>query len=184
MLCLASSHILWPLSFSPSQARNMPIWLPSQDEPLPSSNCAIRVGDKGWWFELAGPQLHPVIVTSVSPISSDSLSSLGADGEPVEAACCTPSLCQALCVHPGFSTGTLTFCCIPAPSHPGREQPPVRQHLLIFPCSFLRHLPAGPLSAEPAAACDGLRQGGDGCTSPMRGLDQGASAGEGQLSRG
>ncbi|XP_033722763.1 rap guanine nucleotide exchange factor 3 isoform X7 [Tursiops truncatus] len=30
----------------PSKARNMPVWLPSQDEPLPSSNCAIRVGDK------------------------------------------------------------------------------------------------------------------------------------------
>ncbi|XP_004274463.1 rap guanine nucleotide exchange factor 3 isoform X5 [Orcinus orca] len=28
------------------KARNMPVWLPSQDEPLPSSNCAIRVGDK------------------------------------------------------------------------------------------------------------------------------------------
>uniref|UniRef100_A0A5F5PSM0 Rap guanine nucleotide exchange factor 3 n=1 Tax=Equus caballus TaxID=9796 RepID=A0A5F5PSM0_HORSE len=28
------------------KARNMPVWLPSQDEPLPSSNCAIQVGDK------------------------------------------------------------------------------------------------------------------------------------------
>lgn len=28
------------------KARNVPVWLPSQDEPLPSSNCAIRVGDK------------------------------------------------------------------------------------------------------------------------------------------
>uniref|UniRef100_H0V6T5 Rap guanine nucleotide exchange factor 3 n=1 Tax=Cavia porcellus TaxID=10141 RepID=H0V6T5_CAVPO len=28
------------------KARNIPVWLPSQDEPLPSSNCAIRVGDK------------------------------------------------------------------------------------------------------------------------------------------
>ncbi|GAB5573697.1 rap guanine nucleotide exchange factor 4 isoform X4 [Prionailurus iriomotensis] len=27
-------------------ARNMPVWLPGQDQPLPSSNCAIRVGDK------------------------------------------------------------------------------------------------------------------------------------------
>ncbi|XP_036722108.1 rap guanine nucleotide exchange factor 3 isoform X7 [Balaenoptera musculus] len=31
---------------APNEARNMPVWLPSQDEPLPSSNCAIRVGDK------------------------------------------------------------------------------------------------------------------------------------------
>uniref|UniRef100_A0A8C8Z4D1 Rap guanine nucleotide exchange factor 3 n=1 Tax=Prolemur simus TaxID=1328070 RepID=A0A8C8Z4D1_PROSS len=28
------------------KARNVPVWLPTQDEPLPSSNCAIRVGDK------------------------------------------------------------------------------------------------------------------------------------------
>uniref|UniRef100_A0A8C2YJ68 Rap guanine nucleotide exchange factor 3 n=1 Tax=Chinchilla lanigera TaxID=34839 RepID=A0A8C2YJ68_CHILA len=28
------------------KARNVPVWLPSQDEPLPSSSCAIRVGDK------------------------------------------------------------------------------------------------------------------------------------------
>uniref|UniRef100_A0A8D0NS16 Rap guanine nucleotide exchange factor 3 n=1 Tax=Sus scrofa TaxID=9823 RepID=A0A8D0NS16_PIG len=28
------------------KARHMPVWLPSQDEPLPSSNCAIRAGDK------------------------------------------------------------------------------------------------------------------------------------------
>ncbi|KAF6340329.1 Rap guanine nucleotide exchange factor 3 [Rhinolophus ferrumequinum] len=28
------------------KARNMPVWLPGQDEALPSSNCAIRVGDK------------------------------------------------------------------------------------------------------------------------------------------
>ncbi|XP_017508221.1 rap guanine nucleotide exchange factor 3 isoform X1 [Manis javanica] len=28
------------------KARNMPVWLPSQDESLPSSSCAIRVGDK------------------------------------------------------------------------------------------------------------------------------------------
>ncbi|XP_048658565.1 rap guanine nucleotide exchange factor 3 isoform X7 [Marmota marmota marmota] len=28
------------------KARNMPAWLPSQEEPLPSSNCAIRAGDK------------------------------------------------------------------------------------------------------------------------------------------
>ncbi|KAM5287806.1 rap guanine nucleotide exchange factor 3 isoform 3-T3 [Ctenodactylus gundi] len=28
------------------KARNLPVWLPSQDEPLPSSNCAIRAGDK------------------------------------------------------------------------------------------------------------------------------------------
>lgn len=28
------------------KVRNIPVWLPSQDEPLPSSNCAIRVGDK------------------------------------------------------------------------------------------------------------------------------------------
>ncbi|XP_021565981.1 rap guanine nucleotide exchange factor 3 isoform X2 [Carlito syrichta] len=28
------------------KARNMPIWLPGQDEPLPSGNSAIRVGDK------------------------------------------------------------------------------------------------------------------------------------------
>ncbi|XP_004693177.2 PREDICTED: rap guanine nucleotide exchange factor 3 isoform X2 [Condylura cristata] len=28
------------------KARNVPSWLPSQDEPLPSSACAIRVGDK------------------------------------------------------------------------------------------------------------------------------------------
>ncbi|XP_060513830.2 rap guanine nucleotide exchange factor 3 isoform X2 [Panthera onca] len=28
------------------KARNMPVWLPGQDQPLPSSNCAIRVGDK------------------------------------------------------------------------------------------------------------------------------------------
>uniref|UniRef100_F7CUR9 Rap guanine nucleotide exchange factor 3 n=1 Tax=Callithrix jacchus TaxID=9483 RepID=F7CUR9_CALJA len=27
-------------------ARNLPIWLPNQDEPLPGSSCAIRVGDK------------------------------------------------------------------------------------------------------------------------------------------
>ncbi|XP_054938751.1 rap guanine nucleotide exchange factor 3 isoform X3 [Physeter macrocephalus] len=31
---------------APNEAWNMPVWLPSQDEPLPSSNCAIRVGDK------------------------------------------------------------------------------------------------------------------------------------------
>ncbi|XP_059791731.1 rap guanine nucleotide exchange factor 3 isoform X5 [Balaenoptera ricei] len=51
-LCLPS---LWsPLRERPAgtalgaedAARNMPVWLPSQDEPLPSSNCAIRVGDK------------------------------------------------------------------------------------------------------------------------------------------
>ncbi|KAG8514095.1 Rap guanine nucleotide exchange factor 3 [Galemys pyrenaicus] len=29
-----------------SSARNVPTWLSSQDEPLPSSTCAIRVGDK------------------------------------------------------------------------------------------------------------------------------------------
>ncbi|XP_023579354.1 rap guanine nucleotide exchange factor 3 isoform X2 [Octodon degus] len=28
------------------KARNTPVWLPSQDEPFPSSSCAIRVGDK------------------------------------------------------------------------------------------------------------------------------------------
>ncbi|XP_078194301.1 rap guanine nucleotide exchange factor 3 isoform X6 [Callithrix jacchus] len=28
------------------KARNLPIWLPNQDEPLPGSSCAIRVGDK------------------------------------------------------------------------------------------------------------------------------------------
>uniref|UniRef100_A0A2K5HK33 Rap guanine nucleotide exchange factor 3 n=1 Tax=Colobus angolensis palliatus TaxID=336983 RepID=A0A2K5HK33_COLAP len=28
------------------QARNLPVWLPNQDEPLPGSSCAIRVGDK------------------------------------------------------------------------------------------------------------------------------------------
>uniref|UniRef100_A0A452SYF4 Rap guanine nucleotide exchange factor 3 n=1 Tax=Ursus maritimus TaxID=29073 RepID=A0A452SYF4_URSMA len=28
------------------KARNMAVWLPGQDQPLPSSNCAIRVGDK------------------------------------------------------------------------------------------------------------------------------------------
>ncbi|XP_054299043.1 rap guanine nucleotide exchange factor 3 isoform X5 [Pongo pygmaeus] len=27
-------------------ARNLPVWLPNQDEPLPGSSCAIRVGDK------------------------------------------------------------------------------------------------------------------------------------------
>nr|XP_058938733.1 rap guanine nucleotide exchange factor 3 isoform X3 [Kogia breviceps] len=31
---------------APNEAWNMPVWLPSQDEPLPSSNYAIRVGDK------------------------------------------------------------------------------------------------------------------------------------------
>ncbi|XP_032104301.1 rap guanine nucleotide exchange factor 3 isoform X5 [Sapajus apella] len=38
-----------PPSPPPSQglcARNLPIWLPNQDEPLPGSSCAIRVGDK------------------------------------------------------------------------------------------------------------------------------------------
>uniref|UniRef100_A0A2K6EWP8 Rap guanine nucleotide exchange factor 3 n=1 Tax=Propithecus coquereli TaxID=379532 RepID=A0A2K6EWP8_PROCO len=28
------------------KAQNVPVWLPSQEEPLPSSNCAIQVGDK------------------------------------------------------------------------------------------------------------------------------------------
>uniref|UniRef100_A0A2I3LCP0 Rap guanine nucleotide exchange factor 3 n=1 Tax=Papio anubis TaxID=9555 RepID=A0A2I3LCP0_PAPAN len=28
------------------KARNLPVWLPNQDEPLPGSSCAIRVGDK------------------------------------------------------------------------------------------------------------------------------------------
>ncbi|XP_075407942.1 rap guanine nucleotide exchange factor 3 [Tenrec ecaudatus] len=28
------------------KARNVPVWLPTQEEPLPSSNCAIRAGDK------------------------------------------------------------------------------------------------------------------------------------------
>uniref|UniRef100_A0A2K5CK79 Rap guanine nucleotide exchange factor 3 n=1 Tax=Aotus nancymaae TaxID=37293 RepID=A0A2K5CK79_AOTNA len=36
---------LFSLSSS-SQARNLSIWLPNQDEPLPGSSCAIRVGDK------------------------------------------------------------------------------------------------------------------------------------------
>uniref|UniRef100_A0A2I3H959 Rap guanine nucleotide exchange factor 3 n=1 Tax=Nomascus leucogenys TaxID=61853 RepID=A0A2I3H959_NOMLE len=46
------------------KARNLPVWLPNQDEPLPGSSCAIRVGDKGWWSEPAG---H-------SPTSAPSLS--------------------------------------------------------------------------------------------------------------
>ncbi|KAB0402631.1 hypothetical protein E2I00_000841, partial [Balaenoptera physalus] len=37
---------LWERISADEGARNMPVWLPSQDEPLPSSNCAIRVGDK------------------------------------------------------------------------------------------------------------------------------------------
>ncbi|EAW57947.1 Rap guanine nucleotide exchange factor (GEF) 3, isoform CRA_d [Homo sapiens] len=28
------------------KARNLPVWLPNQDEPLPGSSCAIQVGDK------------------------------------------------------------------------------------------------------------------------------------------
>ncbi|XP_047597659.1 rap guanine nucleotide exchange factor 3 isoform X4 [Lutra lutra] len=28
------------------KTRNMPVWLPAQDQPLPSRNCAIRAGDK------------------------------------------------------------------------------------------------------------------------------------------
>lgn len=52
------------LTSSPSQARNVPVWLPSQDEPLPSSNCAIRVGDKGWWSESARAELEPCALTS------------------------------------------------------------------------------------------------------------------------
>ena len=47
------------LTSSPSQARNVPVWLPSQDEPLPSNSCAIRVGDKGWWSESARAELEP-----------------------------------------------------------------------------------------------------------------------------
>ncbi|KAF3826307.1 hypothetical protein GH733_006421 [Mirounga leonina] len=35
-----------PVATSFLQARNVPVWLPGQDQPLPSSNCAIRVGDK------------------------------------------------------------------------------------------------------------------------------------------
>ncbi|EHB13584.1 Rap guanine nucleotide exchange factor 3 [Heterocephalus glaber] len=35
-----------PVATSFLQARDTPVWLPCQDEPLPSSNCAIRVGDK------------------------------------------------------------------------------------------------------------------------------------------
>ncbi|KAK2507597.1 hypothetical protein MC885_005622, partial [Smutsia gigantea] len=37
---------LWEYISSDEGARNMPVWLPSQDESLPSSSCAIRVGDK------------------------------------------------------------------------------------------------------------------------------------------
>nr|KAF6370296.1 Rap guanine nucleotide exchange factor 3 [Myotis myotis] len=40
-LCRAALH--WPLA---CKARNMSVWLPGPDESLPSSNCAIRVGDK------------------------------------------------------------------------------------------------------------------------------------------
>uniref|UniRef100_A0A2R9CGS4 Rap guanine nucleotide exchange factor 3 n=1 Tax=Pan paniscus TaxID=9597 RepID=A0A2R9CGS4_PANPA len=41
----------WPerrrLPWGPrAYARNLPVWLPNQDEPLPGSSCAIRVGDK------------------------------------------------------------------------------------------------------------------------------------------
>nr|KAF6497401.1 hypothetical protein HJG63_016393 [Rousettus aegyptiacus] len=44
--CMLSSVSSGSYFLSLSQARNMTAWLPSQDEPLPSSNCAIRVGDK------------------------------------------------------------------------------------------------------------------------------------------
>ena len=59
--------LLFPLvlTSSPSQARNVPVWLPSQDEPLPSSNCAIRVGDKGWWSESARAELKPCSLTTL-----------------------------------------------------------------------------------------------------------------------
>lgn len=52
------------LTFSSSQARNIPVWLPSQDEPLPSSNCAIRVGDKGKWSQPEG-QTEPGFCTQL-----------------------------------------------------------------------------------------------------------------------
>lgn len=47
-------HLPSLASFSP-QARNAPVWFPSHEEPLPSSNCAIRAGDKGEWLAKQAP---------------------------------------------------------------------------------------------------------------------------------
>lgn len=69
------------LTFFSSQARNMPVWLPGQDQPLLCSNRAIRVGDKGWWSPPARRSLRPAVVTLTlvglaeggTPFSSGSL---------------------------------------------------------------------------------------------------------------
>ncbi|XP_036312869.1 rap guanine nucleotide exchange factor 3 isoform X3 [Pipistrellus kuhlii] len=42
-ISLSRAALHWPLA---CKARNLSVWLPSLDEPLPSSTCAIRVGDK------------------------------------------------------------------------------------------------------------------------------------------
>lgn len=64
------------LTFSPSQTRNMPVWLPGQDQPLPSRNCAIRAGDKGWW-SLPACTLLPSSLTLVCLAEEGTLYSSG-----------------------------------------------------------------------------------------------------------
>ena len=120
------------LTFSPSQARNMPVWLPSQDEPLPSSNCAIRVGDKGWWSVRASQCIARTLLSS--PLT---LGCLAEGGMP----CSLGSLFQAPPLlgsgpptHPGYSVAPLpassgpSLRCSRCPLPPGVGRPSSTPH--------------------------------------------------------
>lgn len=119
------------LTFSPSQARNMPVWLPSQDEPLPSSNCAIRVGDKGWWSVQASQFIARTLLSS--PLT---LGRLAEDGMPRSSGSvfqAPPLLGSGPPTHPSYSVVPLPACsgpslhCSRCPLPPGvgrRSSPP------------------------------------------------------------
>ncbi|XP_066114102.1 rap guanine nucleotide exchange factor 3 isoform X1 [Saccopteryx bilineata] len=64
-ISLSRAPLHWPLS---SKARNMPVWLPSQDEPFPSSNCAIRAGDKVS-YDICRPD-HSVLTLNLPVMAS------------------------------------------------------------------------------------------------------------------
>lgn len=122
------------LTLSPSQARNLSVWLPSLDEPLPSSTCAIRVGDKGGWPAPARLQLtlrcghldngvaglgwHPVL--------------LGASGPAPPSPGLRASPCSPQCAHQASFLGPLPLFAALSLLRWGDQAAPFPQLSLIF----------------------------------------------------
>lgn len=112
----------------------MPVWLPSQDEPLPSSNCAIRVGDKGWWSVQASQFIARTLLSS--PLT---LGRLAEDGMPSSSGSvfqAPPLLGSGPPTHPSYSIAPLSpllgtlppLQALPSPSWGGEtKQPPPQQ---------------------------------------------------------